>query len=95
MQRVQQARTVGGLSCVPYLAGFTNCVLWLKYGMMLSESTIMTVNTVGAGLNAYYIFVYYSFSAERVRRPWEAPGGQLLMRGAGGGWRLVPPRRLR
>ena len=67
MQRVRLTRSVGGLSCVPYLAGVTCSVLWLKYGLMNADSTIVSVNAVGACLNAYYLGVFYAFTGDRVR----------------------------
>lgn len=65
-----QIRTKGStndVSPVPFLAGIVSCSLWLKYGILQYDHTLITVNTIGLLLQiAYTIFYYWSTISKAV-----------------------------
>ena len=45
-----------------------SCALWLKYGLLSGDSTVVVVNGTGLLLNLYYLWVYHAYTLEKVRR---------------------------
>ena len=45
---------------MPYSTMVLNCSLWILYGLLTNEPTVMSANTVGLALGAYYFHVFYS-----------------------------------
>eukprot|EP00730_Choanoeca_flexa_P006519 TRINITY_DN12168_c0_g1_i11.p4 TRINITY_DN12168_c0_g1~~TRINITY_DN12168_c0_g1_i11.p4 ORF type:complete len:223 (+),score=29.68 TRINITY_DN12168_c0_g1_i11:3025-3693(+) len=63
-QRIRKARSSANVAFFPYLAGIFSGILWLKYGMLSGDSTIVVVNGTGAALNAYYLLVCYTYTKQ-------------------------------
>ena len=57
---VARSKSVGGLPALPYSTMVLNCSLWILYGLLTNEPTVMSANTVGLALGAYYFHVFYS-----------------------------------
>ncbi|EEB16589.1 conserved hypothetical protein [Pediculus humanus corporis] len=52
-------KTVGDMIVTPYAVALTSCTLWLIYGIIINDYTIVKVNTIGATLQFSYTFCYY------------------------------------
>nr|XP_018907884.1 PREDICTED: sugar transporter SWEET1-like [Bemisia tabaci]XP_018907894.1 PREDICTED: sugar transporter SWEET1-like [Bemisia tabaci] len=63
-QYVRQ-KDVGEDSHLPFIAGFLNCSIWLSYGMVSQEFTIIFVNAVGLVLFFSYATTHYIYSIQR------------------------------
>ncbi|XP_013420838.1 sugar transporter SWEET1 isoform X3 [Lingula anatina] len=53
------------VSLVPYLSFFVGAVVWLKYGTLIHDPTIILVNIVGLCFQTVYIFIYYIYSLQK------------------------------
>lgn len=51
----------------PYVVAFTSCTMWLLYGVIIGDRTVININTVGSALQLGYTICYYKFTAKRVR----------------------------
>jgi len=54
-------------SAFPFIAGFLCCSLWLRYGYMLSDQTMIFVNTIGVSFQSLYLIWFYFFTAKRTQ----------------------------
>ncbi|CAH1730986.1 hypothetical protein AGLY_015190 [Aphis glycines] len=58
---------VSNESVVPFVTGFLSCALWLYYGMILVNSTLVSVNAFGCLLFAIYTWIYYRYTSKKKR----------------------------
>lgn len=58
---------VSNESSVPFVAGFLSCSLWLYYGMLLANHTLVSVNALGSLLFSIYIWMYLKYSSKKKR----------------------------
>ena len=42
-----------------------SCALWLKYGLLSGDGTVVIVNGTGLLLNLYYLWVYHTYTADK------------------------------
>jgi len=61
-KEVQSKKSVGTLSCTPFIFTLLNCVLWVGYGALTSNAVVPFVNSIGAATSIYYIFIFYTNS---------------------------------
>lgn len=61
-QKFVQNGTTGDASPVPFVSGFLSCCMWLRYGFLLEDTSIIIVNTIGATLQLAYIVTFYFFT---------------------------------
>lgn len=61
-------------SSLPFTSGLLSCSLWLRYGVLINENTIIFVNAVGVFLFTLYCISYYIFTINKRRM-----GHQLLL----------------
>lgn len=54
-------------SSLPFTSGLLSCSLWLRYGMLINENTIIFVNSVGVFLFSIYCITYYMFTVNKRR----------------------------
>lgn len=54
-----EKKSTGDTSCLPFISGFLSCVLWLKYGLVTGEESVVLVNSIGAVLFFIYTVVYF------------------------------------
>jgi solute carrier family 50 protein (sugar transporter) len=61
----RKQRTTGKASIAPFLAQFVNCTLWLKYGLLIQNTTISSVNMVGFTISILSLIAYYLYTLNR------------------------------
>lgn len=57
-----QNKSTGDSSAFPFICGFLNCALWLKYGVLSNEMTVVLVNVIGACLFFIYFVIFWLFT---------------------------------
>ncbi|EGD76735.1 hypothetical protein PTSG_08086 [Salpingoeca rosetta] len=63
-RRIKKARSSANVSYTPYLAAMISTCLWLKYGILTQDYTLISVNGIGFLLNFYYVVICYSYSKD-------------------------------
>lgn len=63
--RYIRKKSTGETSGFPFVSGFLSCFLWLKYGLLTEEHTLIFVNTVGSALFLAYVIIYFTFSVNK------------------------------
>lgn len=63
--RIYRMNTTGDISGFPFVATLVNCTLWFLYGYTSSNSTIMTVNAIGATFQLSYALIYLRFTPDK------------------------------
>lgn len=63
--RYIRKKSTGETSAFPFVSGFLSCSLWLKYGLLADEHTIIFVNTIGSALFLAYVIIYFTFSVNK------------------------------
>lgn len=58
-KKYMDKKSTGDTSCLPFISGFLSCVMWLKYGLITQEESIVLVNSIGAALFFIYTVIYY------------------------------------
>jgi len=53
------------VSCIPFLTNFLCGFLWLRYGLLKNESTVIQVNVVNLVLQMIFILTYYIFAKNK------------------------------
>jgi uncharacterized protein with PQ loop repeat len=51
MKQILNTQTTGDLSGAPYVSLFTNCAVWLLFGMLKADGTVILPNLSGAPTN--------------------------------------------
>jgi hypothetical protein len=54
-------------SSLPFTSGLLSCSLWLRYGILIKENTVILVNAIGVFLFALYCISYYVFTVNKKR----------------------------
>lgn len=54
-------------SSLPFTSGLLSCSLWLRYGMLINEKTVILVNAIGVFLFSLYCITYYLFTVNKRR----------------------------
>ncbi|KAG8304899.1 Sugar transporter [Homalodisca vitripennis] len=57
--------TTNEVSSFHFVAGFLSCGLWLNYGIMINDSSLILVNAVGAILFMCYILLFFSYTLRK------------------------------
>ncbi|XP_055537996.1 sugar transporter SWEET1 [Wyeomyia smithii] len=63
--RYIRKKSTGETSGFPFVSGFLSCFLWLKYGILTREHTVILVNTIGSVLFFSYVVIYFTFSVNK------------------------------
>lgn len=63
--RYIRKKSTGETSAFPFVSGFLSCSLWLKYGLLTEEHTVIFVNTIGSALFLAYVIIYFTFSVNK------------------------------
>ena len=50
---------------MPYVAGALNCSVWLKYALLIEDTPMTYVNTIGAVLLSSYAVFFYRYSPHK------------------------------
>jgi len=64
---IRRKRDTNETSAFPFLAGLISCSLWLKYGILQRDSTLMIVNSIGLTLQILYVIFYYWHSSVKTQ----------------------------
>lgn len=57
--RIRNQGTTDGISSGPFHMGFISGQLWLQYGLLRNDKTVIYVNTVATLLYSYYLLYYF------------------------------------
>ncbi|CAM9934526.1 unnamed protein product [Lampetra fluviatilis] len=57
--KIKQKGSTLGLSMFPFVSLCVSCTLWLRYGLLLGDPTIVYVNAVGASIGVLYSIIFY------------------------------------
>lgn len=55
---IAKTKSVGGLSLLPFLSLFTNCVIWTYYGLLKKDNTVLIPNVLGLLAGFFCTTVY-------------------------------------
>jgi len=58
MKRVLSSKEVGVLPSLPFSLMFLNCMLWVMFGLRISELPVILPNSVGFTLSVLYLLIY-------------------------------------
>ncbi|RYY86188.1 hypothetical protein EON63_06145 [archaeon] len=61
---IVKTKSVGGLSLLPFLSLFTNCVIWTYYGLLKKDNTVLIPNVLGLLTGFFCTSVYTSHSSK-------------------------------
>lgn len=59
-------RGTGDMSPFPFISGHLSTSLWLRYGLLIDDFSLIFVNTIGSTLFLGYIVTFYYYSIKRV-----------------------------
>ncbi|CRL05842.1 CLUMA_CG018869, isoform A [Clunio marinus] len=60
-------KSTGETSSLPFTSGLLSCSLWLRYGVLINESAVILVNSIGVFLFSIYCISYYIFTVNKRR----------------------------
>lgn len=63
--KIVQKKSTGDISGLPFVCGFLSTSLWLRYGFLIEEPSLILVNTIGATLHFSYAVVFYMYSIKK------------------------------
>ncbi|XP_046918605.1 sugar transporter SWEET1 isoform X2 [Dermatophagoides farinae] len=68
---IQLAGSTDNFSSLPFLVGNMCGYLWLRYGFMLDDPTMIFVNVIGFTLQSIYLFWFYLYTVpkSKINRP--------------------------
>ncbi|KAJ8932794.1 hypothetical protein NQ314_014498 [Rhamnusium bicolor] len=64
-QKIVQNKSTGDISSFPFVSGCLSTSLWLRYGFMIQDRSLILVNTVGATLFFAYVVTFYLYSIKK------------------------------
>ncbi|XP_044733127.1 sugar transporter SWEET1 [Chrysoperla carnea] len=64
-QKFVEKGSTGNTSCFPFICGFLSCSLWLRYGFLINEESMILVNTIGGTLFLAYCMTYLFYSIKK------------------------------
>ncbi|XP_074658977.1 sugar transporter SWEET1-like [Tubulanus polymorphus] len=64
-KRIIKDRKSDSVQFFPFVAMFTSCTVWLRYGILREDSAIIIVNICGSTLQFIYCFTYYIFTKQK------------------------------
>ncbi|XP_065836463.1 sugar transporter SWEET1-like [Oscarella lobularis] len=64
-QQFRANKSTGDVPILPFLATAINAALWISYGTLKEDRTLILINTFGLLLQLVYIAVYFIYTANR------------------------------
>ncbi|CAH1154120.1 unnamed protein product [Phaedon cochleariae] len=64
-QKFVQNKSTGDISSFPFVSGCLSTSLWLRYGFLIQDRSLILVNTVGATLFFAYVVTFYLYSIKK------------------------------
>ncbi|ERL83670.1 hypothetical protein D910_00840 [Dendroctonus ponderosae] len=65
-QRIVRNKSTGEISAFPFVSGCLSTALWLRYGFLIQDTSIILVNTIGVSLFFSYVLVLFLYSIKKV-----------------------------
>ncbi|XP_062509981.1 sugar transporter SWEET1-like [Corticium candelabrum] len=66
-KEMRRKRNVKHVFFVTFLSCNLSCILWLKYGVLQEDITLIVVNIVGVAMHSFYMLVYFLNTTEKSR----------------------------
>ncbi|VEN61002.1 unnamed protein product [Callosobruchus maculatus] len=58
-------KSTADMSSLPFVSGCLSTSLWLRYGFLIDDTSLILVNTIGATLFFSYVVTFYLYSIRR------------------------------
>jgi len=62
-----RSKSTGETSCLTFLVGVGMTFVWFNYGMLIDDSTLITVNGTGLILQTLYTVIFYLYTSGKVK----------------------------
>lgn len=66
-RKIVRNGSTGSSSPLAFVTCYTSCMLWMRYGMLISDRFIVFVNIFGSTLQASYVVVFTVYAVKRHR----------------------------
>ncbi|KRT80241.1 hypothetical protein AMK59_8622 [Oryctes borbonicus] len=76
---IARKRGTGDMSPFPFISGHLSTSLWLRYGLLINDFSLIFVNTIGSTLFLGYVVVFYYYSIKRSMIVKQFTGCMLLL----------------
>ncbi|KAK9737892.1 Sugar efflux transporter for intercellular exchange [Popillia japonica] len=76
---IVRKRGTGNMSPFPFISGHLSTSLWLRYGMLIDDFSLIFVNTIGSLLFLGYTVIFYYYSIKRSMIVKQFTGCMLLL----------------
>nr|CAI5842594.1 unnamed protein product [Callosobruchus analis] len=63
--KIVKNKSTADMSSLPFISGGLSTSLWLRYGFLINDTSLILVNTVGATLFFSYVVTFYLYSVKR------------------------------
>ncbi|XP_054716292.1 sugar transporter SWEET1-like isoform X1 [Uloborus diversus] len=64
-RKIYAKKSTNDISALPIVCGLVSCSLWLRYGILISDSALMIVNATGVTLQSLYTLWYARFASNK------------------------------
>lgn len=64
-QKIVQNKSTGDISSFPFVSGCLSTSLWLRYGFLIQDTSLILVNTIGVSLFFSYVIVFFLYSIKK------------------------------
>ncbi|CAG9765508.1 unnamed protein product [Ceutorhynchus assimilis] len=65
-QKIVKNKSTGDSSSFSFVSGCLSTSLWLRYGFLIQDTSIILVNTIGVSLFFSYIVVFFLYSIKKI-----------------------------
>ncbi|KAF7492051.1 Sugar transporter SWEET1 [Sarcoptes scabiei] len=66
-RNIYRSGSTKDFTSLPFLMGTACSYLWLRYGFLLDDSTMIFINTIGLILQSFYLLWFYLFTTHKNR----------------------------
>nr|CAB3266297.1 sugar transporter SWEET1-like [Phallusia mammillata] len=63
--KIYQRSSSQGFSILPFMACFVSCTLWLRYGVISKDFTMIFVNLIGSIIEGIYVIIFYLYTKQK------------------------------
>eukprot|EP00039_Didymoeca_costata_P031160 m.33459 g.33459 ORF g.33459 m.33459 type:complete len:290 (+) comp8543_c0_seq3:118-987(+) len=65
ISEISRHKSAAGIPFVPWLAQIVNCLLWMRYGDLTENGTILSVNIIGFVLDLFYLTIVWMYTSDK------------------------------
>lgn len=65
-QKIVHNKSTGEISSFPFVSGCLSTALWLQYGLLIEDTSMILVNTIGVVLFMSYVVVFFLYNVKKV-----------------------------